>query len=219
MRRNQQGFTAVEIIIALLVLLLLGLGGWYVWHKSSDKDSKAASSSEKKSADATPAEEVEGADLTDDWVEYSNAPGDYSFKHPASWVQAPHPELCTDGLALFGTNEASVGRCASESGGQMLFSSVAGDVRGDYAFTDGYTDATSEAATVQGVEGVKNSARVAPVEEDLIGGGYAEGTLLVRYIFYTGGRTYLMQYAAATDYPDSLVYFNLLVTHTFRFME
>jgi hypothetical protein len=215
---RQKGFGLLEFLIILLLILLLILGGWYVWHRKSDDGAGKKAGDSSESAKSSEADDAE-PDPTSDWVTYSNAEGDFSFKHPAAWVQAPSPELCSEGLALFGANEASVGRCASESGGQMVFSSMAGDLRADYAFTEGFADVTEEAVTVEGVAGTKAHATAAGMEGAVLVGGFDDGTEVTRYVFFTGGRTYQAQYVHLDTYPDSLSDFNLLMTHTFRFSE
>ena len=34
MKQNQQGFLIVEVLLLILVIAVLGLGGWYVWHSN-----------------------------------------------------------------------------------------------------------------------------------------------------------------------------------------
>lgn len=219
MHKNQKGFSIVEACIILFILVLVGFAGWYVWRanqKDSDKakETKTSETTDKKTGKKS------GPDPTDGWVAYSNAEGDFSFRHPASWSQAANPELCTGGLALFGANAASTGHCASEDGGQMQMSSVAGDERANYQFDAAYyTGATSEPVTIEGVTGVKLGATVMGMEDEALVGGLPDGTAIVRYLFFTGGRTYIISYVQTPAYPDALSDFNLLATHTFRFHE
>ena len=44
--KTSAGFTAVEVVITVLVVAALGVGGWYVWHKNQKSDSKQATSSQ-----------------------------------------------------------------------------------------------------------------------------------------------------------------------------
>ena len=219
MHKRQSGFGILELLIILLIILMLIFAGWWVWKKKHDsKDSgKHASTSEssKKDSGKTGSKTV---DPTDDWVTYSNAEGNFSFKHPASWVQAAHPELCSEGLALLAPTADTVGHCASEDGGQMQFSSAAGDVSAEYQFGEAYyTASTDTAVTINGVSGHKLTATVMGMEAAVAVGGYPDGTTLVRYIFVTGGRTYIASYVQQPSYPDALSDFTLLMTHTFMF--
>lgn len=38
--KGNQGFSAVEVVIALFVLAAIGIGGWYVWHAQSNTADK-----------------------------------------------------------------------------------------------------------------------------------------------------------------------------------
>ena len=41
MARNEKGFSAAHVILAVAVVALIGLGGWFVWHQNqADKDKK-----------------------------------------------------------------------------------------------------------------------------------------------------------------------------------
>jgi hypothetical protein len=215
--KKQQGFSAVEAILIFIVILLLGFGGWLVWHrsKSSGAADKTATSSEKSEKKA---EKKAAADPTDDWVLYTNAEGVFSFKHPASWVQAASPELCSEGLALFAPSTASVGTCASENGGQIQVFSTAGDASADYQLDAAYyTVTTDDPVTVEGVAGHRLSATVVGMEAVSEVGGYPDNTKIVRYIFVTGGKTYVASYVQQPSYPDVLSDFTLLVTETLKF--
>lgn len=53
MRKNQKGFSAIEILLVIVVISLLGVGGWYVYHKSSTKKPVSAASTSKTGKYAT----------------------------------------------------------------------------------------------------------------------------------------------------------------------
>jgi Tfp pilus assembly protein PilV len=220
MDKNQKGFSVVEILIIVVVLGLIGFGGWYVWNRNSTKKSEGTKTTQQAEAPASEAEEEEAPDPTAGWVAYSNEPGDFSFKHPATWVQAANPERCSEGLVLFAPVQESLGRCASESGGQIQVSSVPGDERPSYAFNEAYyKNKTNEAVTVEGVAGSKLSATVSGMEQEVFVGSWPDNTKLVRYVFFTKNKTYLATYVQQPTYPDALSDFNLLVTKTFKFSK
>jgi hypothetical protein len=218
MKKRQKGFGAVELIIILLILLALVLGGWYVWSKmSKDKDAKATEKTATSSATGEDAD-TDATSPTEGWEVYSNEAGDYTFKYPAAWVFAESPEDCSAETVLFAPAAASLGKCATESGGQMQANSAVGDVRSEYQFTEAYyTSKTDEAVTVEGVTGNKLTAIVSGMEGVVEVGGWPDDTKIVRYLFFTNGRTYTITYVQQPDYPDALSDFSLLVTGTFRF--
>lgn len=216
---SQKGIAHLGLIL-LVVVALLALGGWYVWKQTSKKDNASGSTSQStdKSSSDEKKTEKKKADTTSDWVTYSNAEGAFSFKHPSKWVFAANPENCSDGLVLFAPTTDTLGKCATEFGGQMQVSSADGDVRDVYKFKEPYyKDVTDESVTVQDVEGNKYSTTVMGMEDEVVIGSMPDNTRLVRYVFFVNEKTYIASYVQEPEYPDVLSDFNLLVTKTFKF--
>lgn len=216
MDHKQKGFGIIELLIVLLILLLLGLGGWYVWSRQQAEDSDANSTSQNEDSDPPSATEEETPARDADWATYRNAPGKFAFKHPTTWVFADNPENCSEGTVLFAASSAALGKCATESGGQMAVSAVDGDVRGEYTLDEGYTDDTESEATAGGVRGTKRTA-TASGQEGV--GILPDGTKVVQYLFYTNNKTYIAQYTERPTYPDAQSDFDHLVTKTLTFTE
>ncbi len=223
---NQKGFGLWELLLLILLILFIILIGWYVWQSqqkankayddASQSQSEPAKAEKKKEEPAKKAAVVE-VDPTKDWKTFSSAAGVYSFKYPPTWVVASNLETCNPGLALLGGNAASTGKCATESFGQMSFTSAAGNQLAEYEMqAANYTELTSEAATVSGVVGKKQTGTYKQVGED-IGPGPQTGDKYVKYTFFTNNRTYSATYAIQAAYPDVLSDFNLLMTKTFKF--
>jgi prepilin-type N-terminal cleavage/methylation domain-containing protein len=213
---SQKGFSAVEAIIVLVVVAVLALGGWYIWKKNNNTDTSKNTASQQKE---TPKEDEKPVDGTEDWITYTNEKGKYSLKHPASWVSPSNLDMCSEGLVLLAPTKASLGACASEGGGQVMVSSDAGDLRDEYnTLTQSfYKDVQTEAVTVDGVEGTKYATTVLGMGEGL--GAWPDNTKIVRYIFVTGGRTYIATYVQEPDYPDALSDFNQIITKTLKFTK
>ena len=220
MKKNQKGFALIEALLILIILLLIAFAGWWVWQSkakiSKTQEDTANSQSEPAKSDKKAAQKP-AVDPTADWKAYSNADGQYSLKHPTSWVRASSPELCTPTLFLVAGNAASVGKCASEGFGQMSVDSSAGNILSEAEFTaTNYTDLQTEAVTVAGVAGKKQTGTYKQTGED-IGPGPQTGDKFVKYTFYTNGRTYSAVYAIKAAYPDVLSDFNTMVTKTLQF--
>jgi hypothetical protein len=218
---NQKGFSAVEAILIIVIIAAIGLGGWYVWKKQNTKDAHSTTNSQKQSESSTKESAQEATpDPTADWVTYSNATGKFSFKHPAAWVFADNPQACTEGLVLFAPVQTALGKCATESGGQMMVLGTEGDVRSEYKIGQGYlteyTGVVEVDVTVDGVTGIKQTA-TASGQEDV--GALPDGTKIVQYVFYANGKTYLARYTQYPAYPDVVGDFNKLVTQTLKFLE
>lgn len=220
--RKQQGFSALMLVLILIVLGLIGFTGWYVWdskkktddsYKSASDSSQSIPSTQKKES----VSEITTADPTSEWVAYSNTAGEFSLKHPKNWVRAESPELCNPDIFLVGADSKSVGRCASEGFGQMSVFSTDGDQKSSNSLKniDGYGQFSESKATAAGVEGVRQTA-VATGE--VTGPGVPpKGTQEVKYIFYTNGKTYVATYVQQSGFPDALSDFDLMITKTLQF--
>ena len=215
---NKKGFVIWELLLILFILILLGGTGWYVL-KAKDsvnknyKNAEAASSSQVNYKQSS----QPAADPTADWVAYSSTEGKYSLKYPKTWAAATNPESCSPGILLLGGNAGSVGKCATESFGQISVVSTDGDSVNDQKLSTGYKDVTSENVTVNNVAGTKMSGTASGQSGDEISAGMPDGTKVVKYIFYTNGKTYTATYIQMNTYPDVLSDFNLLVTKTLKF--
>lgn len=220
---NQKGFSIGELLLLLIILIIIGFVGWYVWqsqqkaNKNYDDAAQGAGNAQKTEKKAAEKKAAEPADPTADWLTYTNKEGSFSFKYPKTWVQAEHPELCTPTIALFAANAASVGKCATESFGQMSWVSQEGNQLGNCELDAAhYPDLTTEAVTVNGVGGKKQTGTYKAGADD-IGPGPQTGDKIVRYTFFTNNRTYYASYAVQPAYPDVLSDFNTLMTKTFKF--
>lgn len=74
---NDKGFTLAETLLAILILTVIGLGGYYVWHnqhKSSAKKTISSTSSNKSTTTS-----YEG------WKTYCDSHAKFCFKYPSDW--------------------------------------------------------------------------------------------------------------------------------------
>jgi hypothetical protein len=173
---------------------------------------------QQNAAKNTPSQTVT-TDPYADWKAYSSTAGQFSLKYPSTWVVPDNLSSCTSGLLLLAPTSQSLGKCATESSGEMSFLSVAGDQSSTYQIkaTDGYTGLTTESVKVQGVTGTKYTA-TAQGQQDKPGvGGLPDNTNVVVYVFYTAGKTYVATYNQTPSYTDVLSDFVSVVTGTFKF--
>jgi type II secretory pathway pseudopilin PulG len=75
MKTKQNGFSAVETILVLVIVGLLGFIGWYVWHNSSAKNVNASMSK--------PVTAKNTSDPYAGWQTYND--DHVNFKYPADW--------------------------------------------------------------------------------------------------------------------------------------
>jgi type II secretory pathway pseudopilin PulG len=223
--KNSKGFTIIEGLLIMVILGILGGTGWYVWssHNKTTDTLNNADSANSSVADYSKSKSNSKSttDPTTGWTAYSNKDGDYSLKYPKTWITASHPELCNPELLLLGADSKSVGVCASEGFGLITVASEKGDTSSANDLTKSCSDVTKEKVTAGGIEGTRQSVTVSANQQGTQANcaslGYDDGTKLVLYVFYTGGRTYTARYAQTPSYPDVLSDFDLMVTKTLKF--
>lgn len=82
--RNQLGFTLVETLLVLLVVLVIGFGGYYVWGQQQVEDNDEAS--QVIDSDAVPSDdEATLSEIPDDFVLYQDSDIGFEFIHPEAW--------------------------------------------------------------------------------------------------------------------------------------
>lgn len=214
MKKNQNGFSFTEVLIVIVIVGLIATVGWLVWDRQQSKTT--SNELVKTTNQQTTSKETE-SDPTKNWKIFSSAEGVYSLKYPNTWVQAESQNYCSPGLLLLGGNATSVGKCASESFGQMSVDSVAGDMAAEYRMSANYySDLTFKKVTVDGATGERQSGSYSgDVGES--GFGPQKGDKMIKYVFVKNGRTYTATYNVNSHYPDVLSDFDLMVTKTMKF--
>lgn len=88
---KQQGFGAVEIIILIVVLALIGFGGWYVWQAQNRQAEQLQTNNQQDPNDSDPYE---------NWKSYCDEAHKACFKYPSDWtVEAESADV--QGYAVF----------------------------------------------------------------------------------------------------------------------
>ena len=210
--KTHTGYWIVSLVVVLLVGLGLGIaiGQFALPHP-------AASPAPTASPKATPAPSPKATptpDPTAGWTPYSDSTDQYSLRYPSAWLH----RTCESGghTSLFlAPTTATLGACNSDFGGQMMLAAASGDQRTAYTLVvaDGYGSLTSADVTIGGVTGTRQSATVTAAAQI----GPAVGTKVVRYVFYTAGRTYLASYSQVPTAPNTLADFDLMIKTTLKF--
>ena len=217
---NHKGFTVIEVLLLIFIIMVLGGVGWYVWQAKNKTDKNFKDSDSANSSTILYATRRTGP--TADWYWYGNREGDFALYHPTLWVRASNLENCTPGLFMVGGNEDSAGKCATESFGQITVYSQEGVHTIQSELRDGYTNVVRhDAPTADGIIGAKMSGEaVGQQQESEIGTtGLPDGTEVTVYIFYEpdDNRTYTATYIQLDSYPNVLSDFDRMVTDTLRF--
>lgn len=216
---NSKGFSPLHVVLTIVIIGVIAGVGYYVYNSqkktNSALDNAAKSQSEPQKAEKKEEKAKEEKDETANWKLYTSEKGGYNFKHPATWVFATHPELCSDGLVLLAPNEAALGKCASDSGGQIMVASMDGDQSKNYQLSQGYVDVTTSDVEAPLGKGTKYTG-TAKGQADEIGIGPVDGTKITNYVFIKNGKTFVVSHSQQPTYQDVSSEIELLVTKTFK---
>jgi hypothetical protein len=83
--RNQKGFTAVEGLLIILILVLIGGAGWLVYKNHHKAVTSSASVATTKISPSKPAAPFLGFQLPKNWQWYTNAQYGFKFAYPDTW--------------------------------------------------------------------------------------------------------------------------------------
>src|SRR5689334_22132151 len=122
---TSQGFAALEALLIVVIVAILGGTGYYVYHANQKTSDTLNSAS--KDAQSSPQKKSSKVDPIANWTAFTSTKGQFSLKYPSSWVQPSHRELCVAGFfdrALFlGPDSDSVLKCGSDDLGQIMVNS------------------------------------------------------------------------------------------------
>jgi hypothetical protein len=108
-QKYQAGLGVVEVIIVLVILALIGVGGWYVW--SANQKSQSLVTNSNTTAGNVPVDPYAG------WKLYCDTTQKVCFKYPADWSMEPR------------NNGDIVGAIIQNPNGSIVVSYLASDTR------------------------------------------------------------------------------------------
>lgn len=181
---NTKGFTALEIILILVVVgLLAGATTYFLKHQKKD-DKPAANTTSQTQTNTKPEETKATPDPTADWVSYTSTTGKFTLKYPKTWATALHPEFCGDGIFLLGPTASSVGKCGAD--GARAFGEIGISWIPNRSTTeqcglnkDVWQIDSTETVTVSGISAIKTAGTF--LTDETAGGGQAKGNKTVQY--------------------------------------
>lgn len=198
---NQKGFSAVEATVILVVVALLGFGGWFVWQANKDdKPKETVSTSNTNNADA----DTDSVKLTTKLTSHNNL---FSLLLPDGWKFTNDTEL--DYAHAIGlenmqykadTPAVVVDEMGHRGGGITTAKFVIQG--GSAAELGGYASGAEEQGTFKtsgGLEGKKYLFTASEKHEEL-----APGTKIYIYEFVDGDDIVVITYQKLPTDPDQL---------------
>lgn len=203
------------ILLSVLVAVLLGVIGWLLYDKFMPTAPEIKTTQNAQDMPETKIEDNVQAEViqTNDWIALTSKDGKYSLKYPPTWVTATSPELCSPGLTLLGSRSDKVGKCGSDSLGEVLIASYEGDKTAE--FKKSYP---STSVTIDGVTGTRYAGAIQDADAES-GLGPENGTKEVVYVVYANGRTHQATYYQYPGEKDVSGTFDVLVVKTLTFLK
>lgn len=114
MNKKQRGFSAVEVILVIIVIAILIFVGWYAWKARHKDDKPSISTSAAKPQE--PMDKDKNKDEYAGWKTYTSSGEGFSVKYPADWSMKKGSanssgtfDASMDAVSFTGPNGFSVG--------------------------------------------------------------------------------------------------------------
>ena len=207
-RNNQQGFSVVEVVLILVIVVLIGVVGWMVYknhHKDVASSANAGSTTKSVNTSKTsinnPVTATKSSSPTANWTSFTSQDGKFSLKYPSSWTVTTN---CPSNQFDAGPTSSSAGVC-NNNGNSNPEITIADTVHGCFPPASG--SYSTQQVTVSGTSSKEYR--------------YSSGaTTYIEYCIppVSGSNlSYEASYTQQAGYPDVSSDFDLLVTKTFRF--
>jgi hypothetical protein len=207
-RLNTNGFSALELIIIVVIVGLIGGAGYYV-NSSREGADRGRDDATKSQSEPQAAENKEGTKTADNkdvaagWTVFTSSKG-WTMKIPDGWILTTG--LTSEGLITYGSEltykpgtPAVIGKQDGGRGGPFLYSVVnfaAGDP--GTANPEYLTDESNFAAA-----NVSGKKYVGVLKEDYNMDG-SKGDTVYRYVFVKGSKSVIVNYLHSKDKPSYL---------------
>lgn len=83
--KNEHGFGAVEVVMVLVIVALLGVVGWFVYDRNHNKTTNTSTSTTPATKTTTPTT-PKPVDPYAGWKTYNDTKWNYQFKYPSDWI-------------------------------------------------------------------------------------------------------------------------------------
>lgn len=98
MKNNQKGFTLIEGLLMLLVVSVIGFGGYYVWQNQQDENNSDTILTQEQTSKAV--SQPSNSDPYKGWKTYALHYEKLSFKYPSGWTVSKQDENGRDSVSI-----------------------------------------------------------------------------------------------------------------------
>lgn len=204
-KNNQTGFSALEIILIILLIGVLAGVGWYVWHSRTTNTASTAvqpALQTTKAATITP----KPVDPYAGWQTVSTGDKDMSIKIPVSWIVTTCKPLDPSVLWI-SSSKSNAATCNAGNVGEVIF--IWSTSAPDTSFHQYSNNLTSTDMTLNDVKGTKVSYTLSSDVPGAEAG--SKGTKVIEYTFKRGNNYFTATYFQHLAGADDSTTFNKIV--------
>jgi hypothetical protein len=122
MKNNQKGFGVVEALVIVLILGLVGFGGWFIWNKNQTNGQSNGNGKDAKSINDAGGKEQESYIVPKSYKVYENTELGIKLAYPEVWDA---PQMATNANATLAAllSDETIASTGNVKGGLQIFSS------------------------------------------------------------------------------------------------
>ena len=209
--KNETGFGAVEGILVLVIMVLIGVVGFMVYnnhHKKTTASSVATSTLTKPTT--TPTNPTAG------WTAHTSNDGKFSLKYPSSWVLPTDSSDCPNNQFRVGPTSSTASSCNPNETSSNAEVTVLDTEHICAALS---SNSTTQQVTISGASGKEYTGSSDGSNGDVVAIG-PSGDSYIEYCLASPSEpnlVYEATYVQAAGYPNVSSDFNLMVTKTLTF--
>jgi PsbP-like protein len=173
MKTNQKGFSLLIALLMILVISVIGFGGYYVWNENNNKTGEQSKTNQTTVSDTEQVASKDDLAAPEGWKEYVNSKEGFKVYYPSNWF---YWDKCQDGSTdlggvslgdskednpLCGSDKPSDVRIAKEENTQDRFFDNCKEFEetlksdNDKGYTNTYKESNCKEVTISGLKGTK----------------------------------------------------------------
>lgn len=105
MRTGSRGFSLIETLLAILVIVMISSVGWYVLSSKYGSQSKPSSAKRVTASSETTNSKTKSSAIPSGWIWYQNSSINFKLAYPSGWtLNATQPQSCPFNSPLYGAS-------------------------------------------------------------------------------------------------------------------